>query len=84
MTRDDIRELLPRHTDSLADPAFLVPPLGRSLEPLGDDLAAGATAETQRRLVAMRSGAAAGAAAEAAVRALRFQGLGWMAVPPCL
>ena len=76
MTRDDIRELLPLHTDSLSDPAFLVPPLGRSLEALGDDLAAGASAETQRRLVVMRRGAAAGAAAEAAVRAPLEQGLG--------
>lgn len=69
VTRDDIRQLLPRNADGLADPAFLLPPLGRSLEPLGDDLAAGASAATQKRLIAMRTGAAAGAAADDAVGA---------------
>ena len=74
MTRDDVRELLPRYVDSLADSAFLVPPLGRCLELLGDDRAAGASAATQKRLVALRNGAAAGAAADDAVR----RGLGHM------
>lgn len=68
MTREDVRELLPRYVDSLSDPAFLVPPLGRSLEHLGDDFAAGASSATQKRLVAMQNGAAAGAAADDAVR----------------
>ena len=70
VTREDLQELLPQYPDPLQDPALLVPPLGRSLEPLGDDLAAGASAATQKRLIAMRSGAAAGAAAEDAVRKL--------------
>ncbi len=70
VTRDDVRELLPAHTDPLADPALLVPPLGRSLAALGDDAAAGATCATQKRLIAMRRGTLqSAAAAEEAVGA---------------
>ena len=65
VTRDDVRELLPAHADALADPAFLIPPLGRSLALLGDDAAAGATCMTQKRLIAMRRGTLQSAAAAA-------------------
>ena len=69
VTREDVRELLPAHSDPLADPAFLIPPLGRSLALLGDDAAAGATCATQKRLIAMRRGTLQSAAA--AVEAVR-------------
>lgn len=65
VSRDDVRELLPAHADALADPAFLIPPLGRSLALLGDDAAAGATCMTQKRLIAMRRGTLQSAAAAA-------------------